>query len=59
MLTENTKNAFLCVELVDETRSEDFKNALEELADLISKQLGGISKLYMLDTNNREIEISE
>lgn len=57
MLTENTKNAFLCVELVDETRVKDFNNALNELSDLVSKHLGGTAKLYILDTNNKEIEI--
>ena len=59
MLTENTKNAILCVELVDETRAEDFNNALNELADLVSKNLGGTFELYILDINNRKIEISE
>jgi DNA/RNA-binding domain of Phe-tRNA-synthetase-like protein len=57
MLTENTKNAFLCVELVDETRAEDFENALKELADLVPKQIGGTVLLYTLDINNREVAI--
>jgi DNA/RNA-binding domain of Phe-tRNA-synthetase-like protein len=57
MLTENTKNSFLCVELVDETRHEDYSNVLNELADLVSKRLGGTAKLYILDVNNREVEI--
>ena len=59
MLTENTKNAFLCVELVDETRTEDFSSALSELADLVQKHLGGTSATYILDINSREIEINE
>ena len=58
MLTENTKNAFLCVELVDETRAEDFGNALNELSDLVSKRLGGVTNTYILDVNSREIEIN-
>jgi DNA/RNA-binding domain of Phe-tRNA-synthetase-like protein len=57
MLTENTKNAFLCIELVDETRHEDYSNELNELADLVSKHLGGTAKLYISDVNNREVEI--
>lgn len=32
MLTEDTKNAFLCIELVDESRLNEFENALEDLA---------------------------
>jgi DNA/RNA-binding domain of Phe-tRNA-synthetase-like protein len=58
MLTENTKNAFLCVELVDETRSCEFHEALSGLADLVSKNLGGIVKTRVLDINNREIIIN-
>jgi DNA/RNA-binding domain of Phe-tRNA-synthetase-like protein len=57
MLTENTKNAFLCVELVDEMRAAEFNNALKALEDLVPKHLGGTAKLYVLDINNREIEI--
>lgn len=57
MLTENTMNAFLCVESVDEARIEDFNNALKELADLVPTHLGGTAKLYILDINNKEIEI--
>lgn len=59
MLTENTINAFLCVELVDETKGEDFDNAINELADLVPKYLGGAAKIYILDANNREILISD
>jgi DNA/RNA-binding domain of Phe-tRNA-synthetase-like protein len=59
MLTENTRNAFLCVESIDEDRAAEFNNALKELADVVPKHLGGTAKLYILDVNNREIEISE
>ncbi len=31
MLTENTKNAFLCIELTDEDRVIEFENALKHL----------------------------
>jgi DNA/RNA-binding domain of Phe-tRNA-synthetase-like protein len=57
MLTEKTKNAFLCIELVDETRSDEFHMALKELADLVSRHLGGTVKIEVLDMNNREMEI--
>jgi DNA/RNA-binding domain of Phe-tRNA-synthetase-like protein len=59
MLTENTRNAFLCVESIDEDRAAEFNNALKELADVVPKHLGGTAKLYILDINNREIVISE
>ncbi|MCC0567307.1 B3/B4 domain-containing protein [Brevibacillus borstelensis] len=57
MLTEKTKNAFLCIELVDETRSDEFHMALKELADLVSRHLGGTVKIEVLDMNNREVAI--
>ena len=57
MLTEKTKNAFLCMELVDETRSDEFHRALKELSDLVSRHLGGTVKLEVLDIHNREMAI--
>jgi DNA/RNA-binding domain of Phe-tRNA-synthetase-like protein len=57
MLTENTKNAFLCIELIDETRSDEFHMALKELSDLVSNHLGGIVKIEVIDINNWEITI--
>jgi len=58
MLTENTRNAFLCVELVDETRAEEYSKALHELEELVSKHLGGTAKLFFLDIHHPEIQIS-
>ena len=55
MLTENTKNAFLCIELVDESREEEFEKALKELSDLANKNLGGTSKIQILDKRHKEI----
>lgn len=55
MLTENTQNAFLCIELIDESRDEEFKAALDELANLVQKNLGGEFKISVLDINNKEI----
>lgn len=58
MLTEQTKNAFLCMELVDETRIDAFHQALKEMADLVSQHLGGSVKTEVLDTNHREMMIN-
>ncbi|MED1467002.1 B3/4 domain-containing protein [Bacillus salipaludis] len=55
MLSENTKNAFLCIELIDETRSDEFHRALKELSDLVSDYLGGNVKIEVLDRNKREM----
>ncbi len=57
MLTENTERAFLCIELVDETRIDEFHMALNDLAELISKNLGGTVEIQVVDINNREIPI--
>lgn len=54
MLTEDTKNAFLCIELVDENREKDFENALKELSQLIEENLGGKSEISILHINNKE-----
>lgn len=58
MLTENTKNAFLCIELVDETRGEEFEQALKELEKIVQDNLGGVCKASILDINNKEITIA-
>ncbi|QRG67204.1 B3/B4 domain-containing protein [Brevibacillus choshinensis] len=57
MLTENTKNAFLCIELIDETRTDEFHMALKELADAVSHHLGGTVKIEVLDRDHREMTI--
>jgi DNA/RNA-binding domain of Phe-tRNA-synthetase-like protein len=57
MLTENTTNAFLCIELVDESRLVEFENALKELSQAVQDNLGGISKISILDINNKEVLI--
>ena len=57
MLTEDTVNAFLCLELIDESRFEEFKEALQYLGDTIKENLGGDLTVEILDTNHYEIEI--
>lgn len=57
MLTENTKNALLCIELIDERRAEEFENALKDLSKVVQDSLGGICKVSILDINNKEVTI--
>lgn len=57
MLTEKTKNAFLCMELVDESRSDEFHLALKELSDIVPHHLGGMVKIEVLDINHKEMTI--
>lgn len=57
MLTENTTNAFLCIELIDQSRLIEFENALKELSKTVHDNLGGTSKISILDINNKEVVI--
>jgi DNA/RNA-binding domain of Phe-tRNA-synthetase-like protein len=57
MLTENTKNTFLCIELVDKNRTEDFENVLKTLAKTVKDNFGGECKVSIFDTNNKEVTI--
>lgn len=57
MLTESTTNAFLCIELVDESRIKDLESALNELSEDIRVELGGSTSIWILDNDNREMEI--
>lgn len=57
VLDENTKNAFLCIELIDEKRYKDFDAALNDLAETVKDNLGGTYKISILDINNRSITI--
>lgn len=57
MLTEETQNAFLCIELVDEERIEDFHKALNELAKKVEEHLGGTHQIFVLDRAHKMIEI--
>lgn len=59
MLNEDTKNALLCIELIDESRMIEFEEALKCLADTATEYLGGTSKVVILDNNNREIIIEK
>ncbi len=57
MLTENTKNAFLCIELIDKVREAELGNALNELVGLVKEHLGGSYKKSVVDFNNRQMVI--
>jgi DNA/RNA-binding domain of Phe-tRNA-synthetase-like protein len=57
MLTENTKNAFLCIELTDEKRTEEFESALKDLAKIVQDNLGGTNRISILDINNKKVTI--
>lgn len=57
MLTEKTKNVFLCIELIDESRYMVFENALKDLSQKISKNLGGTNRIEILNNENPQIAI--
>ena len=55
MLREETKNAFMIIELVDPDRYDEFVMALEELSMLIKENLGGENRIEILDAQNRSV----
>ncbi|MGL5295976.1 MAG: B3/B4 domain-containing protein [Culicoidibacterales bacterium] len=57
MLTPNTTNAFLCLELVDITREAEFQKALHELAHLVETKLGGTHTVIVLDREHSTIKL--
>ena len=57
MLVEETENAFLCIENLDSDRENEFKDALEELKELIQNNLGGKLEVKILDIDNPEINL--
>lgn len=57
MLTEDTKNAFLCIELTDERRLTEFESALRDLAKIVQDNLGGTNITSILDINNKKASI--
>lgn len=59
MLTEETKNAFLCIEFIEENidREREFESALKELANTVSEELNGITKIHILDIDTKTVEI--
>lgn len=59
ILTEQTENAFLCIELLDNSRIDVLNCALSELKMLIDDNLGGTNKIEILDINKKEIIIKE
>lgn len=56
MLKESTKNAFLCIETIDDNRQDDFEDAINELSRLVNENLGGTFKIQVVDINNKQIE---
>lgn len=59
VLTENTKNAFLCIELPDGSRLDELNVALDNLAALVKENLGGEVKTQVLDKDHREMMLQE
>ncbi|QOX62932.1 hypothetical protein FRZ06_06045 [Anoxybacterium hadale] len=57
MLTENTNNAFLCIESIDEGRSNSLILALNELAASVEEHLGGSCDISIVDKDHKEIVI--
>lgn len=57
MITPKTSNAFICIESIDKTRTDDLDKALDFLKGAIEDKLSGSCVSYILDNNNKFIEI--
>ncbi len=57
ILTANTENAFLCIELVDSSRFSEFEQAVKDLAETVQANLGGNCDTAILSVDNKEIVI--
>jgi DNA/RNA-binding domain of Phe-tRNA-synthetase-like protein len=55
MLTEETKNAFLCLELIQPERHIEFNQALLELKKTVEAYLGGKVSIHVVSVNNKEL----
>lgn len=58
-LSEETKNAFMIIELVDNTREAVLNDALNELSTCIQTNLGGTNTIHILDIEHPEVVIEE
>ena len=59
MLTEDTVNAFMCIETVAGERDDVLDAALDELKALIEKELGGTVEKHILTKDCPEVVIAE
>ena len=59
MLTEDTVNAFMCIETVAGERDDVLDAALDELKALIEKELGGMVEKHILTKDCPEVIIAE
>lgn len=57
MLSEETTNAFMCIETVAGEKDDILDAALEELKTLIETELGGKVTMHILSKDNPEVEI--
>ncbi|HEL2278504.1 TPA: B3/4 domain-containing protein [Streptococcus suis] len=57
MITDETKNAFLVMELVNSDRVEDLENALDFISQHAEKFLGVIPEKYLLDCDRSAIAL--
>lgn len=57
MLTEETRNAFMCIEITDAIRLDDLNAGLDHLAEMIQKELGGTIRKYILNKDNPEVDL--
>ncbi|MBN8657073.1 MAG: hypothetical protein J0M11_15165 [Anaerolineae bacterium] len=56
-LTQETKNAFLVIEMLPPVSREVLETAIHEFADLVKQYCGGTVSTAFLDKNNQEVKL--
>lgn len=57
LLTEETTNAFLIIECIDEKRMDVLQEAVHDLSQQVQNHLGGTCDVSIMDINNKELII--
>jgi len=59
LLTEKTKNAFICIESVEQESNDRLESALEELKNLVKLHLNADCSVHLLNIENKKIKIHD
>ena len=57
MITENSRKAFVIIEMVNSSRTDVLKSALDEIESLVRSHLGAETTRYILNSRNRSVVI--
>ena len=56
-LTNETTNAIIVFEYINDNNTEELQKALDFMSELVNKYLGGTTKSFIVNSENNEIEL--